>query len=146
LIESSVNEAMTTEDAAEPGSRGNQLTVLVVEDERLVRDLVQELLRAAGYRVVTAADASAAEEGAAREPAIDAFIVDAFVPGGGGVALARRLREHHPDAAVLIVSGFDEGEAADLGDAHFLGKPFSGADLDAALREALASARDRSRR
>jgi DNA-binding response OmpR family regulator len=134
---------MTTEEAAELArDPAGHLTILVVEDDQFVRDLVDEILTEAGYRVVTAVDADGAEEVAVREVTVDAVIVDSSVPGGGGARLAERLRVRHPRAAVLLVSGGTEQERT-TGHAalRFLGKPFSGAQLLAALNELLADRR-----
>jgi CheY-like chemotaxis protein len=124
---------MTSQHAAD-GRR----TVLVVDDEALVRDLVEELLVDEGYRVVAVPDAAAAEAAAAREPVLDALVVDVVLPGGGGGAeLAARVRSTHPAAGVVLVSGYapDEGELP--ADVRFLQKPFSAVQLRDALAAAL---------
>jgi DNA-binding response OmpR family regulator len=80
---------------------------------------------------------------------IDLLVADTVVPGPGGVQLAGRVRERHPEIRTLIMSGYSERDAAidvALGaGAEFIAKPFSAADLNtklaALLGEATSSAR-----
>jgi two-component system cell cycle sensor histidine kinase/response regulator CckA len=110
-------------------------TVLVVEDERPVRQIVTNALRRAGYRVLATADPAAAlmllrEHG----PAIDLLLTDVIMPGLNGRELASDAHVLFPDLPVLFMSGYadrafgPEGPAAAGG--AFLQKPFT---LDALL-------------
>ena len=107
-------------------------TVLLVDDEDLVRLSTADMLVDLGYRVVEVA--SAEEALRILQPGFDPDIVitDHLMPGMTGVELAQRLREERPSTKVLIVSGYAEtaGVAADL---PRLTKPFRNADLSASL-------------
>ena len=85
-------------------------TVLVFEDEALVAMLVEALLTDAGYRAVWASDGQDALPG--QEPAAGyapcAAVVDLRLARGlDGRDVLRRLREHHPEMPVLVVTGYD---------------------------------------
>jgi CheY-like chemotaxis protein len=81
-------------------------TILVVEDEALVRRAVQHYLKGAGYRVLTAVDgAGALEHSDAHEGAIDLILTDLSLPSGGsGPEIAQRIQQRRPDAGVLYMS------------------------------------------
>jgi PAS domain S-box-containing protein len=118
-------------------------TVLVVEDEPLLRRTTRRILEADGYTVVDAADGvEALEHWAARAlRPIDALVTDVVMPRLGGLALAERVRADDPALPMLLVSGYvaDEALAGGTlpGGVIFLDKPFTGT----ALREALQRAR-----
>lgn len=112
----------------------HQATILVAEDEQMVRDLVQRILSRAGYEVLTAADGLAALELAERRPAtIDLLITDVVMPNLGGRDLARRILVTHPHVPVLFLSGYahdnDDLLAASPAATEFLQKPFANARL-----------------
>ncbi|MBK7784450.1 MAG: MASE1 domain-containing protein [Gemmatimonadetes bacterium] len=120
-----VLDAAAPEPAAAP--RG---TVLVVEDERMVRDLVRRTLARAGYQVLEAADGEAALALARTEPGtIDLLLTDVVMPRLGGRQLAARLQAERPGLRVLFMSGYasDAGDLHDLvlGAGDFLQKPFA---------------------
>jgi hypothetical protein len=128
--------------AAQPGVA----TILVVEDEDGVRDLVREILEGAGHRILTAAgpkDAivlSAKPEGRA-----DLVLTDMVMPGMTGKELAGLLQGKHPELRVLFMSGHtvqatDEAHRLASGDA-FIQKPFTPAALIEKVREVLTRAR-----
>jgi hypothetical protein len=124
---------------------GNGETVLVVEDEDAVRDIVRRILGNAGYRVCEAASPHAALElcaGAAVRP--DVLLTDVIMPGMSGTQLAAALRRDVPDLPVLFMSGYTSG-AAPGGqqlppDAPLVRKPFDAATLLEALHGVLAGA------
>ena len=108
-------------------------TVLVVEDEEMIRTLVADLLTAHGYRVLETADAEEALAQSRAHPGrIHLLITDVVMPKTSGVELARRLRESRPDLPVLLTSGYS-GEAlqrsAEAVEAEILRKPFTPATL-----------------
>ena len=116
-------------------------TVLVVEDEDLIRTLVDQVLRGEGYEVLLAADGSEAIELADRNR-VDVLLTDLTMPGIGGRELAARLRESRPGLKVMFMSGFVDG--ADFPAAApatgFLEKPFTFALLTERVRELVGSA------
>jgi CheY-like chemotaxis protein len=82
------------------------LAVLFVEDDVLVRLTAAEYLRAAGYRVIEAANAAEAIEIFASGEPVDGVFTDVQMPGAmDGLMLARWVRKHHPDIEVLVTSG-----------------------------------------
>jgi CheY-like chemotaxis protein len=122
-------------------SKGGE-TILIVEDEPMVRNLAGRVLRSHGYRVVEACDG----EEALRALSTDAepfrlMITDMVMPRGGGAELANRLREARPDARVIFMSGHTDDAFVHQGVLHsqadFLQKPFSAAALTRKVREVL---------
>ena len=116
--------------------------ILVVEDERAVRDLIDRQLTRAGYRVVTAEDGTVALARFADAGPFDLLVTDLVMPRLGGFELARRLRLQQPDLPVLIVSAHaeDPGEPGALRFAggEFLAKPFARDELLAKVADLLA--------
>ena len=117
-------------------------TLLLVEDEASVRELLRELLESAGYSVLEAARPSEALQFAQSHDApIQLLITDVVMPEMTGPELAQRLCAIRPGLRLLFLSGYTEGVVADkglLGDgAHFLQKPFTTDALEAKVREVL---------
>jgi len=119
---------------------GGDESILVVEDEPLVRSLVERVLRSLGYRVAGAADyAQAMELLPTIDPPPRLLLSDVVLPGPGGPEIAKAVRERIPGIAVLYMSGYTERGAnstTDL-DAPLLAKPFTPELLASAVRESL---------
>jgi CheY-like chemotaxis protein len=121
---------------------GGTETVLLVEDEESVRQLVRETLAAKGYHVL---DAENGEAGLAvatgHQGKIDLVITDVVMPGIGGRELIRQLLELRPEIKVLYLSGYTEDAITSEGtiarDAAFLQKPFTLKNLSKKVREVL---------
>jgi two-component system response regulator TctD len=111
--------------------------LLVVDDDREIRDLICRLLQKHGYRVETARDAKAMEETLATAR-IDLVILDVMLPGMDGFALLTRLREAGKDTKVLMLTACGEIDervrALDLGADDYLMKPFDYRELEARVR------------
>jgi two-component system, cell cycle sensor histidine kinase and response regulator CckA len=126
---------------ATPGSE----TLLLVEDEELVRDLVREFLEEAGYRVIEAQDAHEALRiaNAGGTPAIDLVVTDVVLPAMNGSDLVKELQRAVPKLKALYMSGYP-GDAAfrpgasGMG-AAFLAKPFTRDALTQKVREVLST-------
>jgi len=107
---------------------GSSHTILLVEDEKGVRDLIRSMLIQRGYKVLSAGDFEVALKIARSHPAsIDLLIADVVMPGLNGPELARRLRALRPNLSVLFMSGFVREAALEsktLPNAGFLAKPF----------------------
>jgi PAS domain S-box-containing protein len=121
--------------------RGKE-TVLVVEDERALREIIEESLTALGYSVLAAADAEAALRTCETfSGTLDLMVTDVIMPGMGGGELARRFQERRPDTWVLYMSGFTDDSALLHGvlaeDMPFLEKPFTTNALAGKVREVL---------
>jgi two-component system cell cycle sensor histidine kinase/response regulator CckA len=129
------------EHAALPSSGGTE-TVLLVEDEDIVRMLVHEMLENDGYSVLTASSGEAALE-LSRSYAgrIDVLMTDVVMPGLSGQQLAERLVAERPEVLVVFASGYTEDAIANHGvlrpGTAFLEKPFSARDLARTLRHVL---------
>ncbi len=107
-------------------------TVLLVEDEKAVRELATEALTAAGWHVRAAGDGASALAQAAGQP-IDLVISDVVMPGMSGWELCRRLDRERPGLPVIFISGYagdqTPPEIASRPRTIFLGKPFRLAEL-----------------
>ena len=99
-------------------------TILIVEDEDLVREVAQAEFADAGYRVIEAATGEAAIAHLGLD-AVDVLFTDIRLPGAvDGWTVARRARELHPTVAVIYASGFP-GDAIDIVPAaRFVRKPY----------------------
>jgi DNA-binding response OmpR family regulator len=118
-------------------------TILVVEDEPAVRELVVFHLERAGFTVRAAADAERARP---MLPGSDLLVLDRMLPGEGGLELLRRLRAgNRPGLPVLMLTArgteVDRVEGLDAGADDYLVKPFSSAELVARVRALLRRAR-----
>jgi DNA-binding response OmpR family regulator len=120
-----------------------QPTLLLVEDDELVRDAMTRLFVREGYLVLTAPTGHDAI-GLLRTPSspIDAVVLDVGLPDVSGADLCARLRQFFPDLPVVVCSGAASPEEAaelrDLGITHFFCKPIAMAELVTAVRSALA--------
>jgi PAS domain S-box-containing protein len=117
-------------------------TILLVEDEDSVRDLVAAILRQHGYRVIEAANGTAAlaVERACAGP-IDLLLTDVVMPDFSGPEVARRVLERRPSIGVLFMSGYTDDAVLRHGvlkqETSFLQKPFTPIVLAAKVREVL---------
>ncbi|MBA3893282.1 MAG: PAS domain S-box protein [Gemmatimonadales bacterium] len=128
-------EAPVSEPAA-PGSG----TVLVAEDEPLLREVIARTLREAGFTVLDAADGETALELARRHDGpLAAVVVDVVMPRMNGRTLARQLSRERPGTRVLFISGFPDAESVERGLVEggepLLQKPFAPATLARAVAE-----------
>ncbi len=119
---------------------GGTETVLVVDDQEEVRNLVSEVLETKGYRVLSCAGADDAIRVAAAEK-IDLLLTDVVMPGMNGRMLADRLREISPAARVVFMSGYTENHVVlkELREENipFVQKPLSPQMIAAIVRRAL---------
>ena len=125
-----------------PAVLGGTETVLLVEDEDSVRQLVRDTLAAKGYQVVPAENGEAGIAAAARhEGRIDLVITDVVMPGMGGRELVKQLAQLRPETKVLYLSGYTEDAIISEGTiergAAFLQKPFTLQNLSRKVREVL---------
>ncbi len=117
-------------------------TVLVAEDEQIVRVLIRKVLEQAGYTVLLAGGGAEALQLAERHTGpIHLLVTDVVMPGMSGRELARRLLERRPDTKVLYVSGYadvavERHGVLDPGTA-FMQKPFSPSALAQRVRDVL---------
>ncbi|MGH7268492.1 MAG: PAS domain S-box protein [Candidatus Rokuibacteriota bacterium] len=144
------------EEAGEPGGgdllpaepRGSE-TILLVEDNEMVRDLTAELLEAHGYTVLEARTGAAALDISRRHRGpIHVLLTDVIMPEMGGCELASRLGSERPDTAVLYMSGYTAEAVVRQGvldeRVAFLSKPVREDVLVRKVREVLDARRGRA--
>ncbi len=114
-------------------------TILLVEDEPLLRELGETILRQAGYTVITVADSKGLQAMVREYPGnVDLLLSDVVMPDASGPALVRIAKERWPEARVLYMSGYSDSELKDLEkDADFLQKPFTPSELTSKIAEIL---------
>lgn len=125
---------------------GGAETVLLVEDEAAVRDLVAKTLRRVGYTVLVAANGKEALNLLSEQPQpIDLLLTDVVMPQMGGQELAQHLLLQQPTARVLFMSGYTDNSVFQHSSLHsnmvFVQKPFTPKGLAQKIREILDSAR-----
>jgi PAS domain S-box-containing protein len=114
-------------------------TVLIAEDEQVVRQLVAEMLAGFGYSVIaTANGAEALEQLDEHSGEIDLLLTDVVMPGMSGRDLAAIVRERCPDTRVIFMSGYTDDAAGVLQPGReLLEKPFTATSLGTIVRAAL---------
>jgi len=122
-------------------STDTRTTVLLVDDEEMIRDIGRAVLDRAGYRVITADDGAEAVDVFARErDRVSLVILDVTMPRMSGRDAFRHLVELNPNARVLFSTGYSGGDLAELdGSVGLLGKPYRPHELVAAVQAALAA-------
>src|SRR3954454_14639216 len=128
--------------SAPHAASGGSETILLVEDEESVRQLVRDTLEAKGYRVLEAESGEAGlsiAEG--HDGKIDLVITDVIMPGIGGRELVKQLAQARPSTKFLYLSGYTEDAIVSEGSLEegtaFLQKPFSLQSLSRKVREVL---------
>ena len=112
-------------------------TVLLVEDEPMVRSVAERALTRHGYTVITADNGEDALEILAKGEQIDLLISDVVMPGMDGPTMVREARQSRPELKILFMSGYAEEQlrkSIDIENVAFLPKPFSVTDLAEAAR------------
>jgi len=139
------------EDAASkpkklPKPKENELwgtgTVLLVEDEPMVRGVAERALTRHGYRVITADNGEDALQVLATGEEIALLISDVVMPAMDGPTMVREARKTRPDLKILFMSGYAEEQlrkSIDIDNVAFLPKPFSVQELAEAARRALTA-------
>lgn len=133
-------EAMVATTFCESGNLGRSETILLVEDEVFVRTVTAEVLKSAGYTVLTAGSAAEALHACRKWQPVDLLLADIVMPGMSGCKLASEFEGLHPLGRVLLMSGY----AAQLAKCEsspyrqtYLAKPFTATTLVKKVREAL---------
>jgi PAS domain S-box-containing protein len=119
-------------------------TVMVVEDEPAVRDMVAQLLERAGYDVIAVADGLEATRAATAQP-IDVLVTDVVMPNMSGIDLAEQMMDRYPGLGVVLLSGYTAEtlniERVTARGATFVPKPITSHRLIQAVHQAAGSAR-----
>ncbi|HTL69228.1 MAG TPA: PAS domain S-box protein [Lacunisphaera sp.] len=128
---------------ADTAVRGHNELILVVDDEKMISDLITRALTRNGFRVISAENGSEAiklfiqQQGAVR-----LVLTDMMMPVMGGIELIQSLRVLKPDLKIIALSGLEaggrHGSLAHLGVAEVVGKPFAAGDLMKAVERVMA--------
>jgi two-component system cell cycle sensor histidine kinase/response regulator CckA len=138
-IDDEVAEVAPEESEAAPAERGSE-TVLLVEDEEALREVMREVLEDTGYTVLTARDGvDAIRVSNAHPRPIHVMVIDLMLPGMGGRSAALEITAARPDLKTLYISGYSTEAVLHHGmlsrGSAFLSKPFTSAGLLRSLRE-----------
>ena len=129
----------TDSDKLKRRTKGGKETILLVEDEEPVRQIIRSMLEIKGYKIIVAASPSEAQRLCGKN--IDLLITDVVMPEMDGRALAANLCSKYTGLRVLYISGYTHTDIVNRGvlpdDVHFLEKPFNAETLDLKVREAL---------
>ena len=123
-------------------ARGGRETILLVEDEPLLRELVAKVLKEYDYRVLEAGTGvEALKVWEANQGKVDLLLTDMVMPGGiGGAELAQQLRKRKADLRVIYSSGYSPevgGRSLSENDPTFLAKPYRPPQLAQRVRKSL---------
>ena len=121
---------------------GGSETILLVEDEPMVRKLVCRVLKKGGYTVLDTESITDALGICSRhQEVIDLVVSDVVLPEGSGLELISTLRKRYPEIKVLLMSGYSEATKPELAEAFlntdFIQKPFTPQTFAAKLRQVL---------
>jgi two-component system, cell cycle sensor histidine kinase and response regulator CckA len=121
---------------------GGPETILIVDDEDMIRSLVKDILTSKGYNVLTAPDgASAVVLYQEQWRSIDLVILDMIMPGMGGRETMEKFKQINPDVRAILSTGYSEDDRARdlmaLGVKVFLQKPYKTEQLSTAVRKVL---------
>jgi DNA-binding response OmpR family regulator len=117
-------------------------TVLVVDDERIVREVVVRYLEEEGYRTIESADGNVARDLIERERP-DLVVLDVMLPGTDGLTLCRWIRARSDVPVILLTARGEEADrivGLELGADDYVTKPFSPRELAARVRTVLRRA------
>ena len=139
-------EAATGKSRKTPKEKADELwgsgTVLLVEDEPMVRAVAERALTRHGYQVITADNGEEALEVLARNEPVDLLISDVVMPGMDGPTMVEQARQTRPDLKILFMSGYAEEQlrnSLDVDNVSFLPKPFSVQELAEAAKRTMAA-------
>lgn len=101
-------EAMEKGSGASPAGRGE--LILVVDDERYIREIISQILLTHNYRVIEASDGVEALALFAQHPEVDLLLTDIDMPNLDGIGLVERLRQQKPTLPIVVSSGLADAK------------------------------------
>ncbi|TGL64899.1 ATP-binding response regulator [Leptospira sarikeiensis] len=127
---------------SEPGAIRGDESILVIEDEELLRNMLGDLLESKGYKAFLAADGEdGVEQFLLRHSEISLVLTDLGLPKFGGEEVIKRIRAIHSSVKIVLASGFMEPELKvslkDFGVSYFVQKPYLGTEILSCIRSAL---------
>jgi two-component system cell cycle sensor histidine kinase/response regulator CckA len=131
---------LVSREMKHPESMKVKRTILLVEDEQIVRELAKKILVQAGYHVLSARNGREALMACKKiKDSIDLLLSDVIMPGMNGLELAKKISVIHPKLKVLYMSGYTDKsiihEAVSMKGSDFIQKPFSPEILLKKVRE-----------
>jgi two-component system, cell cycle sensor histidine kinase and response regulator CckA len=134
-------DAERAPDAPADAVAGGAESILVVDDERAVRELLTMILRGRGYSVIPAGDAKTALDVLSSDQHVDLVVSDIVMHGMSGTRLVEEIQSRWPAMKLLFVSGYSQGVAlnpeSSARKVPLLGKPFTPSRLEAMVRDIL---------
>ena len=123
------------------GSHMTKASILIVDDEPIVREALRDWLVDAGYAVTTASTGEEALEITARQD-FDLLILDVRLPGKTGIRVLQEIVQVKPQTKTIIITAYASPElrteAMKLGAIHYLSKPIAPDQLERRIQEALS--------
>lgn len=117
----------------------SSISILLVDDEQIMRDLLQKILDREGYRILTAEDGAMACEILKREP-IDIVVTDMKMPRMNGFELLEIIKQKHPSVGVIIMTAYGDTytvkDALLLGADEYITKPFKSYEISLVVERA----------
>lgn len=133
-------QTLYSQELQETPNRG---TILLVEDESSLREVISQILSGAGYNVLCSSNAlEAADVYGQHANEVQLLLTDMVMPGKNGQQLAREIRQTSPDLKVIFTTGYPQDDFIEDEEEAFLPKPFSVHLLLSKVRQMLAHAHD----
>lgn len=132
-------QSQTTSDQAMTDTKAS---ILVVDDDASIRELLREHLSRVGYQIHTAEDGEQMRTHLQSHP-IDLIVLDVMLPGDDGFTLCREVREHSQVPIIMLTASSDETDRVvglEIGADDYLAKPFSARELQARIKALLRRA------
>ena len=142
-VDDNKSTRITSPQKVDDSLHGNE-SILIVEDDRSVRELTVSFLKNFGYYVQDAENAISARTLLAKNPnKYDLAIIDVVMPEMGGKQLSEIIRKQHPQLKILFISGYTDNDIVKHGvlnnEVNFLQKPFTAVEIGKKVRDVLDS-------
>jgi CheY-like chemotaxis protein/DNA-binding XRE family transcriptional regulator len=112
-------------------------TILIVDDERQLREMLSDFLASYGYKVITAEDGQDAIEKYKGNDPIHLIVMDVVMPRKDGISCFKEIKRHNPQARAVFMSGYRPDHLQASEEFQLIQKPFSPVEMIKAIRSAL---------